>query len=77
MDFIVVFHIINKGFPVCFLQDMSQEGYGTRSQPPITQGKPNHEDLNLIQQERPSSLPVRSCHLQKSYICFENNTTVQ
>ncbi|XP_062980583.1 AT-rich interactive domain-containing protein 1B isoform X5 [Elgaria multicarinata webbii] len=39
-------------------QEMSQEGYGTRSQPPITQGKPNHEDLNLIQQERPSSLPV-------------------
>nr|XP_042704212.1 AT-rich interactive domain-containing protein 1B isoform X10 [Chrysemys picta bellii] len=39
-------------------QDMSQEGYGTRSQPPIASGKPNHEDLNLIQQERPSSLPV-------------------
>ncbi|XP_066472056.1 AT-rich interactive domain-containing protein 1B isoform X3 [Tiliqua scincoides] len=38
-------------------QDMSQEGYGTRSQPPITQSKPNHEELNLIQQERPSSLP--------------------
>lgn len=38
-------------------QDMSQEGYGTRSQPPMAPGKPNHEDLNLIQQERPSSLP--------------------
>ncbi|XP_030054247.1 AT-rich interactive domain-containing protein 1B-like isoform X1 [Microcaecilia unicolor] len=38
-------------------QDMSQEGYGARSQPPMTSGKPNHEDLNLIQQERPSSLP--------------------
>ncbi|XP_041902855.1 AT-rich interactive domain-containing protein 1B-like isoform X5 [Corvus kubaryi] len=37
---------------------MSQEGYGTRSQPPMAPGKPNHEDLNLIQQERPSSLPV-------------------
>ncbi|XP_030912137.1 AT-rich interactive domain-containing protein 1B isoform X4 [Geospiza fortis] len=36
---------------------MSQEGYGTRSQPPMAPGKPNHEDLNLIQQERPSSLP--------------------
>ncbi|KAL0622700.1 Zinc finger protein, partial [Plecturocebus cupreus] len=36
--------------------DMSQEGYGTRSQPPLAPGKPNHEDLNLIQQERPSSL---------------------
>ncbi|XP_054825924.1 AT-rich interactive domain-containing protein 1B [Eublepharis macularius] len=39
-------------------QDMSQEGYGTRSQPPLTQSKPNHEELNIIQQERPSSLPV-------------------
>ncbi|XP_060097228.1 AT-rich interactive domain-containing protein 1B isoform X5 [Heteronotia binoei] len=39
-------------------QDISQEGYGTRSQPALTQGKPNHEELNLIQQERPSSLPV-------------------
>ncbi|XP_012577541.1 PREDICTED: AT-rich interactive domain-containing protein 1B isoform X4 [Condylura cristata] len=38
-------------------QDMSQEGYGTRSQPPLAPGKPNHEDLNLMQQERPSSLP--------------------
>ncbi|XP_065536687.1 AT-rich interactive domain-containing protein 1B isoform X3 [Lathamus discolor] len=38
-------------------QDMSQEGYGTRSQPSMAPGKPNHEDLNLIQQERPSSLP--------------------
>ncbi|KAM6082428.1 AT-rich interactive domain-containing protein 1B isoform 4-T6 [Chlamydotis macqueenii] len=36
---------------------MTQEGYGTRSQPPMAPGKPNHEDLNLIQQERPSSLP--------------------
>ncbi|XP_061480195.1 AT-rich interactive domain-containing protein 1B isoform X10 [Rhineura floridana] len=39
-------------------QEMPQDGYGNRSQPPITQGKPNHEELNLIQQERPSSLPV-------------------
>ncbi|XP_072851042.2 AT-rich interactive domain-containing protein 1B isoform X3 [Pogona vitticeps] len=39
-------------------QEISQEAYGTRSQPPIAQGKPNHEELNLIQQERPSSLPV-------------------
>ncbi|KAK2518923.1 hypothetical protein Q9233_012208 [Columba guinea] len=39
-------------------QDMSQEGYGTRSQAPMAPGKPNHEDLNLIQQERPSSLPA-------------------
>ncbi|XP_070589879.1 AT-rich interactive domain-containing protein 1B isoform X8 [Erythrolamprus reginae] len=39
-------------------QELSQEGYGTRSQPPVTQNKPNHEELTLIQQERPSSLPV-------------------
>ncbi|XP_026560827.1 AT-rich interactive domain-containing protein 1B isoform X4 [Pseudonaja textilis] len=39
-------------------QEMSQEGYGTRSQPPVTPNKPNHEELTLIQQERPSSLPV-------------------
>ncbi|XP_074846434.1 AT-rich interactive domain-containing protein 1B isoform X14 [Carettochelys insculpta] len=45
-------------------QDMSQEGYGTRSQPPIASGKPNHEDLNLIQQERPSSLPVEVLALE-------------
>ncbi|MEE6475369.1 hypothetical protein FKM82_010732 [Ascaphus truei] len=39
-------------------QDVSQEGYGNRPQPPsMTPGKTNHEDLNLIQQERPSSLP--------------------
>ncbi|XP_053566930.1 AT-rich interactive domain-containing protein 1B isoform X3 [Bombina bombina] len=39
-------------------QDVSQEGYGNRPQPPsLTPGKNNHEDLNLIQQERPSSLP--------------------
>ncbi|XP_041034668.1 AT-rich interactive domain-containing protein 1B isoform X2 [Carcharodon carcharias] len=38
-------------------QDISQEGYGTRTVPPLTPSKPNHEDLNLLQQERPSSLP--------------------
>ncbi|XP_067900890.1 AT-rich interactive domain-containing protein 1B isoform X4 [Heterodontus francisci] len=37
--------------------DISQEGYGTRTAPPLTPSKPNHEDLNLLQQERPSSLP--------------------
>lgn len=66
----LVLHMSNRGFHVCFIQDMSQEGYGTRSQPPITQGKPNHEELNLIQQERPSSLPV-SCN---DVFCVENNT---
>uniref|UniRef100_UPI00398F2CD2 AT-rich interactive domain-containing protein 1B isoform X3 n=1 Tax=Pristiophorus japonicus TaxID=55135 RepID=UPI00398F2CD2 len=38
-------------------QDISQESYGTRTAPPLTSSKPNHEDLNLLQQERPSSLP--------------------
>ncbi|XP_069787721.1 AT-rich interactive domain-containing protein 1B-like isoform X2 [Narcine bancroftii] len=38
-------------------QDITQEGYGTRTAPPLTSNKPNHEDLNLLQQERPSSLP--------------------
>uniref|UniRef100_A0A8C4YPU2 AT-rich interaction domain 1B n=1 Tax=Gopherus evgoodei TaxID=1825980 RepID=A0A8C4YPU2_9SAUR len=50
------FCIALVSLPLC-RSDMSQEGYGTRSQPPIASGKPNHEDLNLIQQERPSSLP--------------------
>ncbi|XP_029452574.1 AT-rich interactive domain-containing protein 1B isoform X1 [Rhinatrema bivittatum] len=39
-------------------QDASQEGYGARPQPPLSAaGKSNHEDLNLMQQDRPSSLP--------------------
>ncbi|XP_075059484.1 AT-rich interactive domain-containing protein 1B isoform X2 [Mixophyes fleayi] len=39
-------------------QDVPSEGYENRPQPPsLTTGKTNHEDLNLIQQERPSSLP--------------------
>ncbi|XP_069463834.1 AT-rich interactive domain-containing protein 1B isoform X2 [Ambystoma mexicanum] len=52
-------------------QDLSQEGYGTRPQPPIVAGKPNHEDLSLLQQERPSSLPSL-CHdlpSLKEYVC--------
>uniref|UniRef100_A0A8C5PLP9 AT-rich interaction domain 1B n=1 Tax=Leptobrachium leishanense TaxID=445787 RepID=A0A8C5PLP9_9ANUR len=40
-------------------QDVVQEGYGNRSQPPpsMTTGKTNHEEMNIMQQERPSSLP--------------------
>nr|XP_055041388.1 AT-rich interactive domain-containing protein 1B isoform X3 [Misgurnus anguillicaudatus] len=34
-------------------QDALQEGYGSRGQP----GKPNHDDMGLTQQDRPSSLP--------------------
>ncbi|KAJ7409640.1 hypothetical protein WISP_113272 [Willisornis vidua] len=52
-------------------QDMSQEGYGTRSQPPMAPGKPNHEDLNLIQQERPSSLPDYDYHDKVSPVVCE------
>ncbi|XP_056423049.1 AT-rich interactive domain-containing protein 1B isoform X10 [Hyla sarda] len=39
-------------------QDVPAESYGSRPPPSsMTPGKTNHEDLNLIQQERPSSLP--------------------
>nr|XP_015208997.1 PREDICTED: AT-rich interactive domain-containing protein 1B [Lepisosteus oculatus] len=38
-------------------QEVPQESYGNRSQPSMTPGKPSHEDMNLIQQDRPSSLP--------------------
>ncbi|KAM5163360.1 AT-rich interactive domain-containing protein 1B isoform 2-T2 [Mantella aurantiaca] len=39
-------------------QDVAPESYGNRTQPtPMAPGKTNHEDLNIIQQERPSSLP--------------------
>ncbi|XP_061098338.1 AT-rich interactive domain-containing protein 1B [Conger conger] len=38
-------------------QEVPQESYGNRSQPAMTPGKPNHEEMGLVQQERPSSLP--------------------
>uniref|UniRef100_A0AAZ3QPD6 ARID domain-containing protein n=1 Tax=Oncorhynchus tshawytscha TaxID=74940 RepID=A0AAZ3QPD6_ONCTS len=38
-------------------QDVSQEGYGNRGQSAMTPGKPNHEEMGLSQQDRPSSLP--------------------
>ncbi|XP_068087974.1 AT-rich interactive domain-containing protein 1B isoform X2 [Hyperolius riggenbachi] len=39
-------------------QDVPPENYGNRSQPPpVTPGKATLEDLNVIPQERPSSLP--------------------
>uniref|UniRef100_A0AAZ3QJ73 ARID domain-containing protein n=1 Tax=Oncorhynchus tshawytscha TaxID=74940 RepID=A0AAZ3QJ73_ONCTS len=37
--------------------DVSQEGYGNRGQSAMTPGKPNHEEMGLSQQDRPSSLP--------------------
>uniref|UniRef100_A0AAY4DMU0 ARID domain-containing protein n=1 Tax=Denticeps clupeoides TaxID=299321 RepID=A0AAY4DMU0_9TELE len=41
------------------LQEVSHEGYGSSrsSQPVGTSGKPNHEEIGLMQPERPSSLP--------------------
>ncbi|XP_060722244.1 AT-rich interactive domain-containing protein 1B isoform X2 [Tachysurus vachellii] len=38
-------------------QDAPQEAYGSRAQPAMTPGKPNHDEMGLNQQERPSSLP--------------------
>ncbi|XP_074541825.1 AT-rich interactive domain-containing protein 1B isoform X1 [Halichoeres trimaculatus] len=39
-------------------QEVPQEAYGGRGQAAaMTPGKPNHEEMNLSQQERPSSLP--------------------
>uniref|UniRef100_A0AAR2M319 ARID domain-containing protein n=1 Tax=Pygocentrus nattereri TaxID=42514 RepID=A0AAR2M319_PYGNA len=38
-------------------QDAPQEGYGSRGQPAMTPGKPNHDEMGLNQQDRPSSLP--------------------
>ncbi|KAM6953951.1 AT-rich interactive domain-containing protein 1B [Aplochiton taeniatus] len=38
-------------------QEVPQEGYGNRGQSAMTPGKPNHEEMSLSQQERPSSLP--------------------
>lgn len=41
------------------LQEVPQEAYGGRGQSAaMTPGKPNHEEMSLSQQERPSSLPV-------------------
>ncbi|XP_038823939.1 AT-rich interactive domain-containing protein 1B-like isoform X2 [Salvelinus namaycush] len=38
-------------------QEVSQEGYVNRGQSAMTPGKPNHEEMGLSQQDRPSSLP--------------------
>lgn len=46
------------GNPSIFVQDAPQEAYGSRAQPAMPPGKPNHDDMGLDQQERPSSLPV-------------------
>uniref|UniRef100_A0A3Q3L6F2 AT-rich interactive domain 1B n=1 Tax=Mastacembelus armatus TaxID=205130 RepID=A0A3Q3L6F2_9TELE len=38
-------------------QEVPQEAYGGRGHSAMTPGKPNHEEMSLSQQERPSSLP--------------------
>ncbi|XP_072545173.1 AT-rich interactive domain-containing protein 1B-like isoform X3 [Salminus brasiliensis] len=38
-------------------QQETQENYGNRSHPAGNSGKSNHDEMGLIQQERPSSLP--------------------
>lgn len=48
----------DHGFSV-LMQEVPQEAYGGRGKSAaITPGKPNHDDMSLNQQERPSSLPV-------------------
>ncbi|XP_076835193.1 AT-rich interactive domain-containing protein 1B-like [Brachyhypopomus gauderio] len=39
-------------------QQEAQDSYGNRNQSVGNSGKPNHDEMGLIQQERPSSLPV-------------------
>ncbi|KAL4648998.1 AT-rich interactive domain-containing protein 1B-like [Arapaima gigas] len=52
-------------------QEIPSDGFGSRSQPPVTTGKPSHEDMGLIQQDRPSSLPVSTpCHFPVAMQCF-------
>ncbi|XP_062857799.1 AT-rich interactive domain-containing protein 1B isoform X2 [Trichomycterus rosablanca] len=38
-------------------QEAPQEAYSGRGQPAMTPGKPNHDEMGLNQQDRPSSLP--------------------
>ncbi|GAA6068250.1 AT-rich interactive domain-containing protein 1B-like, partial [Tachysurus ichikawai] len=44
----------------------TQESYGNRSQPAGNAGKPNHDEMGLIQQDRPSSLPVSDKSVDQS-----------
>lgn len=48
------------------LSQETQESYGSRSQPAGNAGKPNHDELGLIQQDRPSSLPVSDKSVDQS-----------
>lgn len=51
-------------------QEVPQEAYGGRGQSAaMTPGKPNHEELSLSQQERPSSLPVSLRVTETSQCC--------
>uniref|UniRef100_A0A3B4C3S4 ARID domain-containing protein n=1 Tax=Pygocentrus nattereri TaxID=42514 RepID=A0A3B4C3S4_PYGNA len=44
-----------SGMP--YPQQQAQENYGNRSHPAGNSGKSNHDEIGLIQQDRPSSLP--------------------
>lgn len=45
--------------PSVSIQEVPQEAYGGQGQAaPMTPGKPNHEEMSVSQQERPSSLLV-------------------
>lgn len=51
-------------------QEVPQEAYGGRGQSAaMTPGKPNHEELSLSQQERPSSLPVSQSVTEMCQCC--------
>uniref|UniRef100_A0A8C7CH86 AT-rich interaction domain 1B n=1 Tax=Oncorhynchus kisutch TaxID=8019 RepID=A0A8C7CH86_ONCKI len=51
------FRLVNHCLNVCHCNEVSQEGYVNRAQSAMTPGKPNHEEMGLSQQDRPSSLP--------------------
>lgn len=44
----------------------TQESYGNRNQPAGNAGKPNHDEMGLMQQDRPSSLPVSDASVDQS-----------
>lgn len=50
-------HTLSLFLSLSFPQE-TQESYGNRNQPVGNAGKPNHDEMGLIQQDRPSSLPV-------------------
>ncbi|KAJ8387810.1 hypothetical protein AAFF_G00149590 [Aldrovandia affinis] len=47
------------------MQEIQQEGYGGRAQPPLTPAKQSQEEMGLVQHERPSSLPASAWDWQR------------